>query len=48
MKGCRDLAGRRAISNLPGALKISYNVKRTEIMPNYGIEYVPNVEQREV
>jgi hypothetical protein len=44
MKGCAKLARCTAISNLTVACKLPYKVKRTEIMSNYGIEYVPYIE----
>jgi hypothetical protein len=39
MKECANLARCTAISNLPVAFKIRYKMLRTEIMPNYGIEF---------
>jgi hypothetical protein len=48
MKGCANLARRTAISNPPVVSKIPYKVQRTEIMPNYGTEYVPYIAQGNV
>ena len=48
MKGCTNFARRTAISNLTLALNIPCKVHRTEILPNYGIEYVSDIEQGHV
>jgi hypothetical protein len=47
-KGYSNLARRTAFSNLPVALKIPCEVHRTEILPNFGIEYVPYIEQGKI
>jgi hypothetical protein len=47
-KGCRNLARRKAISNLPVALKIWCKAQRTEILPHHGIENIPNIEHGKV
>jgi len=48
MEGSRNLARRTAISNLPVALNIPYKVQRTGMLPNYGTEYISNIEQDNV
>ena len=47
MKGCRNLARRTVISNLPVAFKFPYKVQRRNYAM-YGIEYVPCIEQGSV